>query len=480
MMLRGFLSFLATILTVVTGHASASVIGVWLDPSTGKKIEIIDGLKAGVGPVLIYEEGDTFTVGKWKGTDIGAVIVGPYGSETEVSVVSEGMLLAADYFGTSRYSRVETSMSDDAFLLKDDKDAFLDKLTSRVWNTSVFTGQTANFIPTFTADTGVVDLVEGGEFAGMAGWAVSSDVLKIDSSLILEARVTQDYLIGLDEYDGFVVFKSVGDAPALVSTTIEEKRDEFFDKLLTGEWQQSSIYMGGTRYKFRPVVGDLSGYAFSLDENGVMKGASTWEYSPNTGAINVGYREFIGAMVVNDALVMVDANGDQDFYKRAGSADGKRHTISDVRTVPLSETALEKVTDALQMQLYRDGYLYLFEFNPDRRTGHFHKWSSEPFTITGDNLEAASLYDSGFLYQVEDFVVFSGGEVFQMNASESRLRPKSDAEVASDIKNQKQIIEKAGTKSLSIRVKTINGDTIDVPLPIEDFGQITGVSIISE
>ena len=205
-----------------------------------------------------------------------------------------------------------------------------------------------------------------------------------------------------------------------------------------------------------------------------------WEYSPSTGAIKIGYTEYVGALIVNENLALIEKDGDQKFYNRAFSSSDKRYTLGDVKSTALNENSLQKINEMLKPQFQRDDYLYSFEFKQDGRTGFSHKWNSEPFDITGETFRSDMIGKSEQLFQVEDFIVFDEQAVYKMDSSASRLRPKSDDEVAQDVSKQEQIQNSAQTTSVLVRILTTDGKIKDVPLPITSFQDIANISILTE
>jgi len=233
-------------------------------------------------------------------------------------------------------------------------------------------------------------------------------------------------------------------------------------------------------HKFRPIYGELAGERFTTYENRLSSDLS-WEYSPATGALKIGSTEYVGALIVNDTLALIQKNGDQKFYNRLRNGNLKRYTLGDVKTVSLSENSLPKVKEMLSPQFQRDDYLYSFEFKDDGRTGFKHMWRSTPFSITGETFQNDLVAKSEKLFQVEDFVVFDGGKMtFKMDTSEARLKPKTDEEVASDVAKQKDLQTNAQTKSVKVRMLTTNGNTVDIALPVDNFSDIVSISILTE
>jgi hypothetical protein len=351
------------------------------------------------------------------------------------------------------------------------------KLQDYVWLTSE-NGALATFKATFGSDTGVVTVMDGDELVELNAWGVSSGIVKINDSVIIEARVTDYYFVGLDQRDNFVVYKAIGPSTKQITTNIELQREEFFNSLLTGEWETKS-WSELLIHKFRPVYGELAGEEFTISKDNLVSD-QTWEYSPATGALKIGSTEYVDAVIVNDTLALIDKNGDQKFYNRLQNGNSKRFTLGDVKTVALSENSLPEVKEMLSLQFQRDSYLYSFEFKNDGRTGFTHMWRSTPFSITGETFETDLVGKSEKLFQVEDFVIFEGQEVFKMNGSQSRLRPKTEAEAASDVVKQEELQQNAQNKTVKVRLLTTGGKTVDISLPVSSFSEISNISIVTE
>lgn len=452
--------------------------GSWLNPGTGLQLDILDGFKPNRGPTLIIEKDGNVLSNSWEvkenkfKTSIG------YDSY-EGSIGDDGSLVLSRSYGDPLiFDAVSTSDESASVSLKDDETAFVSKIQDFVWLTSD-KGANATFKATFGTDTGVVEILDDKELKDLKTWSVSSGVIKIDSSVIIEARVTDRYFIGLNQSDKFIVYKSIRPSADQVTTDVELQREKFFDAFLTGEWETKS--WGGTYvHKFRPIYGELAGERFTTYDNRLSSDYS-WEYSPATGALKIGSTEYVGALIVNDTLALIQKNGDQKFYNRLRNGNLKRYTLGDVKTVSLSENSLPKVKEMLSPQFQRDDYLYSFEFKDDGRTGFKHMWRSTPFSITGETFQNDLVGKSEKLFQVEDFVVFDGQKMtFKMDTSEARLKPKTDEEVASDVAKQKELQTNAQTKSIKVRMLTTNGDTVDIALPVDNFSDIVSISILTE
>lgn len=462
---------------VTPAFADQRFYGSWLDARTGLQMEILDGFTPNRGPILIIEKDGKVSSDSWEVKDNKFNISIGYRSY-EGSIRNDGSLVLSVAYGDPMiFNNLSASEESVSISLKDDETAFISKLQDYVWLTTD-EGTNATFKATFAPDTGVVEVLDGEKLKALSAWSVSSGVIKIDSSVIVEARVTDQYFVGLDQRDSFIVYKSIRPSPEQVTTDLELQREKFFDTFLTGEWETGGYY-GTFTHKFRPITGELAGERFTIFKNR-LESDTSWEYSPATGALKIGYTEYVGALIVNDTLSLIEKDGDQIFYNRLKNGNTKRYTLGDVKTVALSENALPKVKEMLSPQFQRDEYLYSFEFKEDGRTGFTHKWLSTPFSITGETFKNSLIGESKKLYQVEDFVIFDGRLTYKMDNSESRLKPKSDDEANSDIAKQKELQANAQKKSVKIRMMTANGDTVDVGLPVNSFSDIVSISILSE
>ncbi len=458
-------------------YADQRFYGSWLDANTGLQLDILDGFKPNKGPTLIIEKDGKVSSNVWELKDEKFSISIGYESY-EGSIGSDGSLsLNKSYGDPLNFEALKTGEESIAVSLKDDEIAFVSKIQDHVWLTSE-NGKLATFKATFGSDTGVVAVMDGDELVELSAWGVSSGVIKINDSVIIEARVTDHYFVGLDQRDNFVVYKTIGPSAKQITTNVELQREKFFDSLLTGEWETKN-WSESLIHKFRPVYGELAGEEFTISQEKLVSN-NAWEYSPATGALKIGYTEYVGALIVNDTLALIDEKGDQKFYNRLQNGNAKRFTLGDVKTVALSENSLPEVKEMLSPQFQRDSYLYSFEFKGDGRTGFTHMWRSTPFSITGETFETDLVGKSEKLFQVEDFVIFEGQEVFKMDASQSRLRPKTDAEAASDVVRQEELQKSAQNKTVKVRLLTTDGKTVDIALPVGSFSEISNISIITE
>ena len=100
--------------------------------------------------------------------------------------------------------------------------------------------------------------------------------------------------------------------------------------------------------------------------------------------------------------------------------------------------------------------------------------------IAGETMETEGAGKRNVLRQVEEFLIFDDKEVYQLDSTVSRLRPKSDKEAAADAAAAQGAIDNAMQKKLMLRLLTKDGRTVDVALPVSSFSDIGSMSIVAE
>ena len=69
------------------------------------------------------------------------------------------------------------------------------------------------------------------------------------------------------------------------------------------------------------------------------------------------------------------------------------------------------------------------------------------FSITDETFGIIQVGELERLLKVEDFIIFEGEEVFKMDASSPRLKPKTGADSKSGLAAQRQLQQNEQTKS---------------------------------
>lgn len=480
-MIRTIIPFAVVILMILPGTSLAEkrIIGIWQSSKGQTKLHILDGFKPNSGAVLsIGESGDT-SIGRWekKGNEVFLRV--KWRSEQVIFSDSKSFR-----YSGSIYSKTNEIEERNVAVLKFDEEAFLDRLINSVWLTSN-KGSRSTFKNTFSDDSGVVETFsKDGKLQSLEPWGVSAGVLKIGRSVIVEARATEQYIVGQDHRDNFVVFRSIRQVDTRARTELKTQRSKFLAELVRDDWQRVS-FRGLVDYRFRPVEGPYKGRMATL-QNGKLQSATVWEYSPSTGALKIGHSEYVGGVVVDNTLALIDKDKDQRFFRRKPGGLGKVFSATDVTVHRISESDIGNLFSVLSGQFYRgDGfgrhYLYSFEFNNDKRTGYGHRWRSVRFTVSGHRFLSDMI--SGkveIIYEVEDLLFFGSAYTLQRDYSISRLRTKSDVEIIRDKKTLKKNKGDSKKSKLILRITKKDGEKQDIKLPVKDFNSIVAIQIIKQ
>ena len=471
-----FFLFISITFYSLSISADDRIYGVWIEDTSGQRIDILDGFKPGQGAVLSVNKKGKVKIGKWERRSLEVVRLKIGSSEESIKFKSNNSF----YWGKKSFTRQARSDEQITTLnLKEGTNAFVEKLTKFQWLTSI-KSRVAVFKTTFSGDSGAVELYKSNKFLGLDAWGISSGVLKIGDIVIVEARISDQNFIGLNGSGEFIVFRSLKKSPPRLATNVKLDRVKFFNSLLTDEWVTGSYWKEYLyTHKFRPIYGDLKGVTLTF-RGGKHYDDGTWEYIPATGILKFGYTEYVDALIVNNTLALKKKDGSQKFYNRAPDGKGKRFTLADVTKIPLNENELDKINKTLTGQFQNDDYLYQFEYNKNLRTGFLHKWRSRSFEITGDKFKTGAFYNSETLYLIEDFIIFDDNEVFKRDTSASRLRPKTEEEVIVSQKEAEKNLLNAMKKTVLVRISKADGSTVDVPLPISSFSDILSLQIVRE
>ncbi len=463
--------------TAIYGVAIADelLIGSW-ESNKGERIDILDGFKPNTGPVITYKNGEVNDITTWK--------IDPSSKELKIQYSSSKYSKSDDGGSFEWNSRTWTKSRNletkGIANLKLDVDAFIDGLVGHSWSANSSKTGTVEFARTFSNTEGIVVRFDQEDaLKALTNWGVASGTLKIGSVVYLEARITPEYLIGVDKNDGFIVLNK-GDIRTEGSrTTMVDAREEFLAAMTTGAWLQAGGYSPDSVHRFRPIEGDLKGRVFKEVESKLTE-TSVWEFSPATGALKIGYTEYNGGMTVDKLLVFLKKDGNQVSYLRDSSIDEKRFTTADVKVIDVSERNAPKIIETVARQLSYGSQYTLFEFNEDDRTGYVHEWNSYPFQITGQTLESGNWGTYKHIYIVEDYVAFDGRKGRKIDLRQSRLRPKSDHEAQADAEKAKLQLTEMQKGRVNWRIIRMDGSEETIPLPISSLADLKSIVVIAE
>lgn len=446
---------------------------MWLDTENGMRLDILDGFKPNQGAVLVIRKlGDT-SIGHWQLSN-GEFVLKLNFSKRPVKFLSATQFSIRDQV----FTRKEEFSDSQVVTLKGDESGFIQRLTSLRWTTSK-EGGAAIFKSTFANDSGVAEFYDAkGKLQKLTTWGISSNVLRIGNTTLVEARASQTYLVGLSDRDRFTIYRASASLAPSVRTSLDKQRKAFLDALVTDAW--STVRFGNElKHRFRPVESELKGRLVTT-KAGRLSNSAVWEYSPSSGALKIGHTDYVGGVLVGGTLALLRSNAKQVFYKRRAGGRGRKFTIADVTTLPIAENEASKIRALFQGQFQRGDYLYTFEFAKNNLNGFVHKFRSEPFTIAGQRISNDLVGRRKVAYAFEDLLALDEALVLKRDMRESRLRAKTDDEARTDMANAKKSVAAALTRTLVVRVRTRSGDTIDLPLPLSNFGQIAELQILAE
>lgn len=83
-------------------------------------------------------------------------------------------------------------------------------------------------------------------------------MLKVGDTVILEGRVSKNYMVGQNQQDEFIVFRATESASPPPRIDLAQQRSEFLAALVTDTWRKYEVAWF-TEHKFRPVEGNSGG-----------------------------------------------------------------------------------------------------------------------------------------------------------------------------------------------------------------------------
>jgi len=454
--------------------SNEALFGSW-ETEEGKKMDIIDGFKPNVGPVIIYEDEEIINVDSWK--------IDPNSNDLQIKYSSDVFTLSqsGDQLEWNRkiWKKIKNIEIENIIDIKNDPDSFITELSNYKWNSFSKEYNQTEFTTTFSTTEGVMSLFDDeNNLVDISSWGVASGIIKIENKVYIESRISDNYFIAVDDNDNFIVLSKGEKNETLERISLIDSREEFLSALTTGAWVIPSKYYGDAIYRFRPIEGELKGRMF-VEQESVLTRTSVWEYSPSTGAFSIGYTEYNAGLKVGNILVFVDKDGEQKPYHKSTKVDLKNFTTSDVVNISISERSLNEIKEILSKQMSEGNYFNLFEFSKDNRTGYYHVWKSFPFQITGQTMTIQDQREVEQLYIIEDYVVFDENIGRKIDTRESRLKPKTDEEAKKDSLEVKKDLEKEKSSSVTIKVDMKDGSSEIISVPVTSLIDIKSVTLIT-
>ena len=179
------------VLIAEISNADSRIYGVWENKEQNLRLDILDGFKAGQGPILQTNDDGTVEAGSWE-EKAGQIEVSLGYSSYTIGLDSDSKIFLNPSYGDGvEFLRVKTRDSSQAVTLKENEAAFINNLITKEWLAP--DGTLVKFKPTFSTDTGVTEYLQNdGSLENLEAWAISSGVLKIGSTVILEGRASDN------------------------------------------------------------------------------------------------------------------------------------------------------------------------------------------------------------------------------------------------------------------------------------------------
>ena len=458
--------------------ANEALIGSW-EKDDGTRMDIIDGFKPNIGPVIIWENGELSETHTWKvNTNTNELSI--YWSSGVFNVSNNGNKLNWERESWTKIDNIEMK---NVINLQNDPDAFINQLTGFSWSSSSSQSDKKEFTKTFTSTEGVLsEFDKDNNFTEISSWGVASGALKIgDYNVYLEAKISEKFLIALDTDDYFLILHKGEKKEIFDRVSLADSREKFLASLTTGAWMTNNAYYGKTVYRYRPIEGELKGRVFT-EKNSKLISSEVWEYSPSTGAFLQSYTEYTSALNIGDILVFVDTNGNQSSYFRDKSVEMKHFSLNDVTNIPVTERSKDELKELINQQMSVGGgnVFTLFEFNEDNRTGYLHEWESTPFQITGQTLTINDYYQIEQLYRVEDYVLFDEQWSKKIDTRESRMKPKTAIEAKEDSVKAIEVLDEESQTLLKIKIELKDGTSKTIPIPVSSLLDLKSITVITQ
>ena len=449
--------------------AQNDLYDLWIDQGKQPKYEFIQGFNPNKGVVIIY---DNNAISEIKSFTLDANKITISYETYEYSIKGKKLLLN-NYGEIKTFSRDVKKEKLKLIDFKRNNKLFIQNMLSASWKSS---SQSYLFIPGFSNNTGIYHIIEEEETKTIETWGSANDILKLGDSTYIEGKISKKYIMLLSD-DEEILFLNRGEKrKPLEKIELKESKEKFVPELISGRWIIPE-YGEKTYYKFRPIFGDLSGLRFSYDNTQKYTTASKWEYSPETGEIIIDdYNKYKNAQIKGNYLLLLSEDDKVKAYERP-KEDIKKFSFSDLNTIKVSEKNTSDLKKLIERQWFRYGEFYQFVFE-DARTGYFHKFSTKPFSITGNKLQLGSdeYEDVKFM---DNMLVLgkSSGNTFEVDTNIVFLEHVSTAQAQAKAKEIKESSKDLTKKKVYINLVLQDGSVKKVDLPIDSMSSIAEITI---
>jgi len=469
--------FLILIFLSFKALADEKLFGSWKN-ADGSRIDLIDGFKPNVGPAIVYDEEELTEVNTWS-VDNGELKIGYSSGIYTISADNNSM-----DWRNKNWTRIESLSNSNLIDLKIDTENFVNELTAYNFYSYSKEFNLTKFETTFSTTEGVITQFDDDDnISNLASWGVGSGIIKIGDDVFIEAKISENFLIAVDDRDDFIVLNKGSEKNILEKISLVESREQFLLNLKSGAWVVPSTYSADRILRFRPIEGDLKGRVLTESEN-TLSNSQVWEFSPSTGAFKIGYTDYnAGLSLGGEILVLLEDNGDQYTLYKSDEINDKSFTVSDVKNLTISERDATQIKEMISIVSSKEDQFTYFEFKEDNLSGYLHEWRSYPFQITGQTLFVEDNYtfnNSENIYLVEDYLIFGESDSRKIDLRETRLKPKTDSEAQADVEQAQSNKEQLSSKNVKLKIDLKNGQSETILLPVDSFENIKSISVIEE
>ncbi|MED5579757.1 MAG: hypothetical protein VX794_06950 [Nitrospinota bacterium] len=388
-----FLVFCSFVLTSVSFlHADTNLIGNWKSEDGKERYDFMDGFAANKGIVLIYKKGKLQNVREWSVVS-GKLKIGYYSKNYNI-IKKDTLVLDKSIFSkqVSKKKQGATKIIE----LKKNTQMFLDTLVGYDWENEI-SQELYQYKRGFSSTTGIISRYKKKKFSSLGTWSFANGVIKIRGTVYPNARIAGKHLLLLSSSNRVSVLTKGKKSVVHTSTDLKKEKLSFIKKFTSGRWIQPSwSYLNS--YQFRPTFGDLSGVSFVTNiypktNKKNYYTSRTWEFSPKTGGLKMGYNNYLNARIEGPYLILLKKDGSTDQYRRPENEKIKSYSHADITHVRVSEMNITPLVNLIEGQWFANGTTYKYVFNQSKKGGWLHSFNTYPFTIRGNTLKVDGRFE---------------------------------------------------------------------------------------
>ena len=217
-----FLIFFLFLSFTMPVYAASDLIGNWASINKKLRYDFLEGFAPKRGVVIQYENGTPKSVDEWEiqpdGIKIGY-------STKEYKITGNTMI-----FDGAKFQKIAIKKSVKIIELKKEPQAFIDTLVTSFWLNPI-EEESYQYKKGFSSTSGIYSIQEKKKQGALGTWSFANGVIKIDSNVYPNGRISEDYLILLDSRDSIKFLKRGENAPILEKVELKEKKDRVEDAI---------------------------------------------------------------------------------------------------------------------------------------------------------------------------------------------------------------------------------------------------------